>query len=422
MNVIEIFLAFFLFFLPFQFALNPFPGIDLALIRIFALFLFFFWLAHGLWIKRIILPSPKILFLFSSFFLFSLCSLFWSENTFWALRKNMFFLSFAPLFLVFYAVFSSSSLRDTLTKYLLYGAFLSSCVALIQFFSQFIVGVPTLIVFWTESVLPFFLGQSFGAMVVTYPSFLVNITGHTVMRAVGFFPDPHMFSLFLGMTLPFTFTFFQKTNQTQMKWWWFTVGLTLFITDLLTFSRGGYMGLIIGIGVAIFLILSQRGISKKYWLQSTLGISFLITILFLSPIGTRFLSSFSETDTSNRERVRLWEEAGNFIISHPVLGSGLGNYALSVKPSAEYREPIYIHNLYLDITGELGLTGLVLFLSLYYISFSSALRKWRNGRNVYSFALCISLCIFFIHSLFETALFSVHIFPLLLFLLALAIV
>jgi len=420
MKFLEIFVSFFLFFLPFQFSLSPVSGFDLAVIRVLSLLIFFFWLIQSIKVKKILLPPPSILFFFLAFFLFSFSSVLWAENREWDVRKNIFFLSFAPLFIVFYATLLSSSMKDTIVKWLIYGSFLSAIIALVQFILQFIVGVPTLFDFWVQTILPFFLGQTFGGMVASYPSLLVNISGYTLMRAVGFFPDPHMFSLFLGMTLPLMFIFLQKATRLHKKWW-IGVGSTIFIADLLTFSRGGYVGLLAGLGIVFFLFLTHYGVLQKYWLRFLGGGILLFLVLFLSPVGTRFISSFSPTDTSNTERIRLWKESGTFILSHPILGSGLGNYPLVVKPSADYREPIYIHNLYLDIAGELGMTGLFFFLGFAFIPLFFAWRKWHYQKDIYSLAVSLSLCIFFFHSLFETAIFSVHILPLFFFLLALAV-
>ncbi len=420
MKLTEIFLLSFFIFLPFQFAFSPVPGIDLASIRIFSLILFFIWLIQSMKIKKIMLPQPQYLFFFLAFFLFSLASFLWSENREWNIRKNMFFLSFAPLFIVFFSSLSQSSLKDKVLKYLLYSTFFLAFLSLIIFCFQFIYGASSLFHFLIQTIAPFFLGQSFGNMVANYPSLLVNISGYTIVRAVGIFPDPHMLSLFLGMMLPFAILFFFKENASKRKKWLIII-LILLIADFFTFSRGGYVGMLGSFVVFCFLFFIQYRISKIHLLRFSVGTLIFFSLLFSSPIGTRFVSSFSHTDASNRERIRLWKEAGSFILSHPLLGSGLGNYALKVKPSAEYREPIYIHNLYLDIAGELGITGLVLFLGFIFSVSVSVFKKWYYNKDMYALAVCSSLSIFLFHSFFETALFSVHIFPLLLFLLVLGI-
>jgi putative inorganic carbon (hco3(-)) transporter len=144
----------------------------------------------------------------------------------------------------------------------------------------------------------------------------------------------------------------------------------------------------------------------------------LTVAIVMSPIATRFTSSFSSQDGSVSERSRLWKEAVTNIEDHPLTGVGIGNYPLRVKPSASPREPIYVHNLYLDIAVELGLIGLGLFLFFVF----SCLPKFSFPNETilsYRLALFLSLSIFLAHSFFEYPLFSVHILPLLLSILAL---
>lgn len=149
---------------------------------------------------------------------------------------------------------------------------------------------------------------------------------------------------------------------------------------------------------------------------------FSVGLILLSPVGTRLFSSFSQSDGSNIERLRLWQEAVVFIAEHPIFGTGLGNYPLFVKPSASYREPIYAHNLYLDIAAESGIVGLFFFSGFLFFGIFSAWKSWRREQSIFWLAIFSALIIFSVHAFFETPLFSVHILPLLLFLIAAAVV
>lgn len=418
--MIEKILLFFLFSLPFQFALHPVDGIDLALVRVLSLGIFFLWGAKSLFEKRVSLPRPWTLFFFLAYFLWAISSLLWAENIDWAQRKALFLVSFFPLFFVFFATLRNVSSREKSFMALASGALLVSLFALIQFFSQFLFGVEKIFSLWTSEVLPFFLGPNLGASVAEHPSLLVNISGNTVMRAIGPFPDPHMLSFFLGMSLPIAFALSLVTKQRERLLWGIGAGI-IFVADLLTFSRGGYVGLIFGAILFSFPLLLGSPLWKKQMLRGSMTLFCIGIVVFVSPVGTRLLSSFSQTDNSNVERLRLWQEAGTFVLEHPFLGSSLGNYSLSVKPTATQREPIYAHNLYLDIAVELGMTGLFFFLGLLFLGIRSAWKKWRTEGDIFSLAIFASLVIFSTHSLFETPLFSVHILPLLLFFLALAV-
>ncbi len=420
MSMFEKIILFFLFFLPFQFALHPTEGIDLALIRVLAIGIFLLWGMRSLLRKKIIVPKPLTLFFFSAYLLWATASILWAENPDWAFRKVAFLFSFFPLFLVFFATLRQVAFREKALKALAGGAIISAILALIQFFSQFVFGVEKVFAFWVREILPFFLGPTFSTTVAEYPSLLVNISGNTIMRAISFFPDPHMFSFFLGMSLPLIIALSLKNKSG--KWYVWTIGAgVVFLADIFTFSRGGYVGLIFG-AVAFSLSLFLRSFQwKKQMLRVGIVVLVLSGVVFFSPVGTRLFSSFSQSDTSNIERLRLWREAVVFILENPIFGTGLGNYPLFIKPSADYREPIYAHNLYLDIASESGLVGLFFFCGFLFSGIFSSWKKWRREQNIFWLASFSSLIIFSVHAFFETPLFSVHILPLLLFLIALCV-
>lgn len=171
------------------------------------------------------------------------------------------------------------------------------------------------------------------------------------------------------------------------------------------------MGLTMGLVVFVVFFYFHRLWQSKKILLFLFVFCLGGALLSLSPVGSRLVSSFSPADGSNSERLRLWQEALSHIAERPLFGTGLGNYPLLVKPSAGYREPIYVHNLFLDIAVETGLVGLFLFLGFLFSGFLSAVRKWRKTGNIFYFSLVLALTIFSTHALFETPLFSVHVLP-----------
>ncbi|MEK9151203.1 MAG: O-antigen ligase family protein [Patescibacteria group bacterium] len=412
----EILVTILVLLLPFQFALYPAEGVDLALARVWAIAIILLWGTKHLSEKRLAMPRPPLFFFFTAFLLWTSVSFLWAENTQWALRKIAFLLPSLLLFLVFFSVCREAHSRDRILRAFSVGAFLAALVAIAQFSLQFVFGIEKVFAFWTREVLPFFLGPAFSESVAHYPSLLVNIAGTTVMRASGFFPDPHMAAFFFGMAIPIAVSFAWGGGN-RMRKRWVVCAAVILIADLLTFSRGGYVGLIVGLLVFVFPLLRWTSWKKRI-LPIIMSIIIAAVILSASPVGTRLLSSFSQTDTSNIERLRLWQEATELIVERPILGAGLGNYPLAVKPSAEYREPIYAHNLFLDIALETGLTGAFFFVGFLFLGILSLWRRWRRERAVFQLAIFSALVIFSVHSLFETPLFSVHVLPVFLLLMA----
>lgn len=420
MNILFSLLSLFFFLLPFQFALSPKEGLDLAVVRIVVPLSILGWLLFGLLRRRIVLPDSLLIFFLSGFLLIVSLSVLWSENKDFALRKELFLFSFLPLLFILSSVFEERKvLRTIVLKSFVYGAFFSACSGILFFLSQFLFGVEKVFALLTGNILPFFLGETFARSVAEHPSLLVNISGTTVLRASGVFPDPHMFAFYLGMASPIALAFALCASSQNKKRMWFLIFATILFTDLLSFSRGGYVGLLAG-GVLFFF---ASGIYNRFSRKKKIGTLVLALLLvgaiFSSPFGTRFLSSFSRTDGSNVERLRLWEEALTHIGERPFFGAGLGNYPLLVKPSASYREPIYAHNLYLDIAVEVGIAGLFFFLGMITLSGMRLFLWWKTHKDDWlALSFLTALVLFSAHAFFETPLFSVHILPVLLLLIA----
>jgi O-antigen ligase len=397
-------LAGFFLILPFQWALFSGAAIDIPLARVFALGIILWWLAQGLLYKKISLPKPEPLFFLSTFLCWAAASVWWSLDQGATLRKAIFLLNFIPLFFIFITCLKAVEAKEKVIKAAILGAFGAAALGILQFFSQFIFSVEQ--IFRLElGILPWFLGSNFGEAVSSYPSLLVNVGGKTLLRASGAFPDPHMFSYYLLLLLPLSYYVAQK----EKGFFWKLAPAVLLLGILLSFSRSAYAALFLGAVLLIPTALKNRHI----WPPKFLLAAALLTLIFLqSPLLGRSVSSFSLSDGSVQERLRLWQEAGSIFAEHPVVGVGLGSYPLFVKPTASPREPIYVHNLYLDIVVELGIVGLVAFLGFLW---SVIPRKKIPKDFMYQRALQFTILLFLAQSLFETPLFSVQVLPLFIF-------
>lgn len=413
MNLTQKLLAITFILLPLQFALNPHESIDLALVRVVILTICILFTTSALCKRSFFIPLNWHVVLFTLFAMYLPFSLFYSPEPMWTVRKILFLFSFFPLYYILISLFQSNKdFHITIYKSVVYGAVIASIIGIVQFFIQFFTSLHTALSIWSL-LTPFFLGGTFSTAVSTYNSWLVNIGGHDIMRAVGFFPDPHMFSFYLGLIIPLSFGLYART--TKRKWLYFS--LLLICADLLTFSRGGYVAILIGCLSGAFLLWPKLRTSTQHLLIASI---FSITLLFFipqNPFAQRFISSFDATDNSNTHRIFLWKQACEEIRNRPLFGTGLGAYPAIINPAADYRMPIYAHNLFLDIAVEIGLIGLLFFVSI----FMRALYLFYKNRSDHLalFAI-ISLCIFLTHALFDTPLFSVHTLPILIFIFALA--
>jgi len=411
-------LLLFCLYLPFQLATNPASGIDLASGRIIILIFFVLWLLVSLKDKKLIISSNFQTILIISFLFLSSFSFIFVQNSEWYLRKLLFLFSIFPLYFIIPAIANNFAKIKKIIEFLVWGAGGAAILGIIQFSLQFILGLKETTRIWANFITPF-LGSSFSEAVMKNPSWLVGISGHDFFRAISVFPDPHMFSFYLNLILPWSLILYFSSGKKKL----FLILFFLILSaDLLTFSRGGYLGLI---SSAIITILFFRKKIAEFWKipkykykKLTLVISAVFVITTLSvpnPISQRFFSSFKADEGSNQGRIENWTNSLS-VITHNPLGVGLGNYSLEIKLSADYREPIYSHNLYFDIAAETGIINALVWIILIFSSIFSYLKKAKD--NYFYLGGALGLISFFVHSFFETALFSTQVLPLLLIIIA----
>jgi O-antigen ligase len=387
-------------YLPFQIALNPSEGFDLASIRVVIIVLFLFWLARSLKEKKIIFQRNIQTLLVASFLFLSTFSLFFSINRDWSLRKILFFLSIFPIYFIATSLLDSREKILKTAKYLVIGGSLAALLGIIQFLLQFVFGLKIIYSFWADYLAVPFLGKTFSQAVLQNPSWLVNISGETYFRATATFPDPHMFSFFLGLLIPLALALLVANPK---KIWLSLSFSVLLLADILTFSRGGYLGL--GVAAIIALIIFWKEISrtyKKILLGGLIGLLVLLTVP--NPFSKRFSSIFNLKEGSNSGRIEIWKQATDVILDHPAGGVGIGNYPLEIKPSAAYREPIYAHNTYLDIAVDSGIPNALIWIGILVFSIINFFK--RAEKHPLFWGAGLSLIIFSTHSLVETAIFS----------------
>lgn len=406
-------LLLFCLYLPFQIALNPTTGVDLASVRVFIPLLFLLWLAEGLKNKKLFVADKIQTLLILSFLFLSAFSLFWASNTDWGERKLLFLLSIFPIYFVVTALSKSDFDRIKIVKFLVWGAGIVAGLGIVQFLLQFVISIDATAALWRNYVTPMFLGNTFSQAVNEYPSWLVSVGGHDYLRALATFPDPHMFSFYLGLTVPLAVSLYYSLRKKI----YLIFAAVILLADLLTFSRGGYVGLVAGlIFVALYFAFNKKISAQKVVAWLLLAIMAFIFIV-VSPVGQRFVSSFNAQEGSNEGRIQNWNQAVDVIESYPA-GVGIGNYAYKIDPTADYRTPIYAHNLYLDIAAESGILNALIFALLLLFPIRAFILKAKN--NILYLGGATSLVIFSFHSIFDTALYSVQVLPLLLIIIALS--
>jgi len=178
--------------------------------------------------------------------------------------------------------------------------------------------------------------------------------------------------------------------------------IMLITCSIWTFSRGGLIGLIVGLILVILLTNYHRMEEKVFWRL------FLVTYIFIMPLITLVL--FFTNRGSDNERIILLRGAWHMIKEHPFLGLGLGTF---MDHCAQYTNNFavsYAHNCYVQIWAESGIFSLLSFLLfagyVFYRSIKVSLRIPPSLNSFLLIGLSAGLLGFLAHSFFEVHLYS----------------
>ncbi|MDD5489069.1 MAG: O-antigen ligase family protein [Candidatus Moranbacteria bacterium] len=401
-----------LILLPFQFALNMGENIDLVTTRVLIPAVFLLWLLGGLAQKKIWAANKAETWLVLSFLVLSALSLWTGIDPGKGTRKILYLLSIFPVYFAAADFARDAKFRVRMIRAVWASGALAAAVGIGQFSLPFLVGLDATLAAWRK-IAPFFLGSSFGKLVTDNPSWLVNVSGKTWMRAFGFFSDPHMFSIFTSLCFFVGLGYFAWEKKRK---WKILAGIgiaIMFFAIIFSFSRGAYLGVIMGSLFFLAVLAIRSGNAGKIAAGGAI-LFFLASVFFQGTIQSRLASAFNLKEGSNAERAKNWQQALGVTRDYPLSGVGLGNYASYIAPASGERSSIYAHNTFLDISAETGILNGLVFSALILAGL------WRNvaSKNFLNLGIASGLVYFLVHGFFDTPIWSPQVMVILLVLLA----
>ena len=188
----------------------------------------------------------------------------------------------------------------------------------------------------------------------------------------------------------------------------FLIGLIAILagTTFLTLSRMGMLCLL----SSLIMILHKERRHKKFVISAIFA---LILMIFLIPEnvieGVRILQDF-RGDDSVQQRLRILNGGFNMFLDHPIFGVGIGNFLTQSLHYTNTLLPRLAHNTFLEIVAEMGIFGLVIFVSIifYTLKDMSQLQRFYQAQQDEQFlefirSIRISFLVFLVGSLFLTA-------------------
>lgn len=189
----------------------------------------------------------------------------------------------------------------------------------------------------------------------------------------GVFGDPNDLALLLNSALPFAIYFLLKRKNKIVPAF---IILIIIIAIVLTFSRGGFLGLCItGLGLSLFF----RNNRKYVALVLTAAIAFWL----LAPASYKErISTINSWEVDKRTgmtntRMDAWRIVLNEGLNNWALGAGAGSsWYLSGKSINDWHS---IHNTFIQVLVEMGVFAFICYLLLFIHPFREYKRiRWRT--------------------------------------------
>ncbi len=220
------------------------------------------------------------------------------------------------------------------------------------------------VVFEQKSIGVIFTAENLGRKIQ-----LVSKAGmDKIERVSGTLGHPNALAMYLNLILPWVIFQFLEEKHWKIRTYLLGAILTAIFVEMLTGSRGAWMGfgLMMGIGMVFWMHKNGKNILVGMGVAGFIGIT-LFTIAFAT--SSTFRLRVVEGDQASAEvRVPLMDVAKEMIANHPLTGVGLDNYTrwmalydrTTYRVATNYDQPV--HNTYLLMAAETGVLALVLFL------------------------------------------------------------
>lgn len=215
-----------------------------------------------------------------------------------------------------------------------------------------------------------FFGYSLDAGTPT--KFYISEVAQVSERAFSTLKDPNSLGSYLLIISSLSIASIGSWKRLKTKFKFTNTIELIIVTGCLyyTYSRSAWIG-----GLFALLLFAYISKDKAAALLSSKTLKYTVFLLFLLSVGAVFMfrgSSFFQTtilhvgdaapETSNSLRVSAYRDSLDLIKSQP-LGYGVGS-AGPVSFKNVKRTPIITENYYLQLAVEVGLVGLVIFMSI----------------------------------------------------------
>jgi hypothetical protein len=333
------------------------------------------------------------------FLLFNFVSAVFAVKIFWALKFTLKLAGSVLIYLVVVDVINSES-RIKKVFYVL-------------FITSFIVAAI--------GIAERFFPETIRLALSLFSTGLAYLPQGNTLRVKSTFVYPNVFAMYLEIIILLVTGYVLSVTSKLEKSVLVIILLVLTEALVLTYSRGGMLGLYAGLFV-FWLLCGKTDFLKEYKIKLEkvvlmISLVFLITTLFDAVFMLRLRNAFDVTDNPTRERFYLWLTATHILAEHPVLGVGPDNFRWVYSDKYALMSPFssfevvggipnqHTNEFFLEMFADLGLTGGLIFIWLVFRIMITQLKKIRQYKMTELQITMVSiLCVFvayFTHGLID---------------------
>ncbi len=300
--------------------------------------------------------------------------------------------------------------------------------------------------YWATVISPKFYGMQLANSQVysnSWFSFYWNKYGgqKPSLRLFSVLPDSHAYAAVAMFSLPFAAALIYFAEKRWQKVLLFIYLIVANLGIVLSGTRGVWLGIALPTIVLTILYAKHYGRPK---LKLLLAETALFAFVFLGAqafqsvyhhfrptnnsisISEKIQSIYDVSEQSNNVRLKIWQNTLKFWTQHPLLGSGYGNFLVSLQREditndANYQQLstknfkavnlptkyVTAHSLYLDFLAETGIIGLFVFLFYLWKLFKQFWQHFKehylfnDGLNFFVFASAFIMLWLFAYSLID---------------------
>lgn len=225
-------------------------------------------------------------------------------------------------------------------------------------------------------------------------------------RVFSYLGNPNLLAAYLipAVTLSLSAIFVWPTRGTRVLAGFMALCNTACL--VLTYSRGGWIGLVFSLFVMALLFVSWWSVYfspfwQKWAIPIVLGglsVSIVAAVAIVPALRFRVLTMFlGRGDSSNNFRINVWMSVLEMIKDRPILGIGPGNNAFN-KIYPLYQKPKFTalsaYSIFLEILVETGFIGFAAFIWFLVVTFNQGwtqLQRLRQQNDPQAFWLIAAI-------------------------------